>query len=150
MPDLGVMIELPSAVVMAPELAGAADFLSIGTNDLIQYLLAVDRTNDEVAAWFAPHHPAVLRSLMRIVEAAEKAGKPVSLCGNLGADPAMLPFLLGIGLRTLSMDSMAIPAVQRRIEQIDYGQARLQARRMLAFGRTDEVADYLKTLEAPR
>ena len=150
MPDLGVMIELPSAVVMAPELAAAADFLSIGTNDLIQYLLAVDRTNDEVAAWFAPHHPAVLRSLMRIVEAAEKAGKPVSLCGNLGADPAMLPFLLGIGLRTLSMDSMAIPAVQRRIEQIDYGQARLQARRMLAFGRTDEVADYLKTLEAPR
>ena len=150
MPDLGVMIELPSAVVMAPELAAAADFLSIGSNDLIQYLLAVDRTNDEVAAWFAPHHPAVLRSLMRIVEAAEKAGKPVSLCGNLGADPAMLPFLLGIGLRTLSMDSMAIPAVQRRIEQIDYGQARLQARRMLAFGRTDEVADYLKTLEAPR
>ena len=150
MPDLGVMIELPSAVVMAPELAAAADFLSIGSNDLIQYLLAVDRTNDEVAAWFAPHHPAVLRSLLRIVEAAEKAGKPVSLCGNLGADPAMLPFLLGIGLRTLSMDSMAIPAVQRRIEQIDYGQARLQARRMLAFGRTDEVADYLKTLAAPR
>lgn len=148
MPALGVMIELPSAVVMAPELAEAADFLSIGSNDLIQYLLAVDRTNDEVAAWFAPHHPAVLRSLLRIVEAAEKAGKPVSLCGNLGSDPQMLPFLLGIGLRTLSMDPMAIPVVQRRIAQIDLGQARHQAQKMLAFGRVEEVAEYLKTIPA--
>ena len=149
MPELGMMIELPSATMMLPEMAAAADFLSIGSNDLIQYLLAVDRTNDEVAAWFAPHHPAVLRSLAWIVDSAEKAGKPVSLCGNLASDERMLPFLLGIGLRTFSLDPMAIPAVQRRIEQIDFDQARAQARRMLSFGRLDEVADYLKTIAPP-
>jgi phosphotransferase system, enzyme I, PtsP len=144
LPHLGVMIELPAAVLMAPELARAADFLSIGSNDLIQYLLAVDRTNDEVAAYFAPHHPAVLRSLQAIVSAALEARKPVSLCGNLGADPQMLPFLLGIGLRSLSLDPMTLPFVQRRIEQIDLAQAQAQARQMLAFGRIEEVAEYLK------
>lgn len=148
MPELGVMVELPSAAMLAPELAREADFLSIGSNDLIQYLLAVDRTNDEVASFFAPHHPAVLRSLKGIVAAAEAAGKPVSLCGDLGTDPQMLPFLLGIGLRALSLDPMAIPAVQSRIEQIDLAQAREQARQMLSFGRADEVADFLKTVEA--
>jgi phosphotransferase system, enzyme I, PtsP len=148
MPELGVMVELPAAAVMAPELASAADFLSIGSNDLIQYLLAVDRTNDEVAAFFAPHHPAVLRSLQRIVESAEKAGKPVSLCGNLASDPQMLPFLLGIGLRVLSLDPMSIPAVQGLIERIDLEQAKHQALRMLSFGRIEEVAEYLKTVNA--
>ena len=148
MPELGVMIELPSAVMMASELAAAADFLSIGSNDLIQYLLAVDRTNDEVAAWFTPCHPAVLRALNWIVEAAAKAGKPVSLCGNLGADLSMMPFLLGIGLRVFSMDSMTIPVVQRRIERIDLDLARYQARKMLSFGHIEEVAGFLKTIDA--
>lgn len=145
MPELGVMIELPSAVMMANELAAEADFLSIGSNDLIQYLLAVDRTNDEVADWFTPWHPAVLRALDWIMRAAEKAGKPASLCGNLGSDPRMLPFLLGIGLRSLSMDPLAVPAVQRQIERIDLGAAREQAQRMLAMGHADQVAEFLKT-----
>ncbi len=145
MPDLGVMVELPAAAIMAPELAQAADFLSIGSNDLIQYLLAVDRTNDEVAAFFAPHHPAVLRSLQRIVESADRFGKPVSLCGNLASDASMLPFLLGIGLRFLSLDPVTIPAVQTQIEKIDLFQAREQACRMLSLGRTEEVAEYLKS-----
>ncbi len=146
MPELGVMVELPSAAIMAPELAQAADFLSIGSNDLIQYLLAVDRTNDEVAAFFAPHHPAVLRSLQWIVEAAGRFGKPVSLCGNLASDPQMLPFLLGIGLRFLSLDPVTIPAVQTLVETIDLAKAREQARRMLSLGRIEEVAEYLKTV----
>ena len=142
------MVELPSAAVMANELAATADFLSIGSNDLIQYLLAVDRTNDEVAVWYAPHYPAVLRSLQFIVKAARKAGKPVSLCGNLGSDPQMLPFLLGIGLRVLSLDPVVLPAVQGVIEKIDLKQARQQALQMLSFGRIEEVADYLKTAGA--
>ena len=145
MPELGLMIELPAAAMLAPELAAAADFLSIGSNDLIQYLLAVDRTNDDVADWFTPWHPAVLRAMNWIVRAAEKAGKPASLCGNLGSDPRMLPFLLGIGLRTLSMDPLALPAVQRQIERIDLGAAREQAQRMLAMGHAEQVAEFLKT-----
>jgi len=149
MPDLGVMVELPSAAVMANELAATADFLSIGSNDLIQYLLAVDRTNDEVADWYAPHNPAVLRSLQFIVKAARKAKKPVSLCGNLGTDPRMLPFLLGIGLRSFSMDPMAIPAVQRCIGEIDLKEARHQTLKMLSFGSSEEVATYMKTLDPP-
>jgi phosphoenolpyruvate-protein kinase (PTS system EI component) len=108
----------------------------------------VDRTNDEVANWFMPHHPAVLRSLNAIVQAALSAGKPISLCGNMGSDQRMLPFLLVIGLRHLSMDSMEIPAVQRRIEAIDLATARAQAAQMLAFGRIQEVADYLKSLDS--
>jgi len=148
MPDLGVMVELPSAAVMANELAATADFLSIGSNDLIQYLLAVDRTNDEVADWYSPHNPAVLRSLQFIVKAARKAKKPVSLCGNLASDPQMLPFLIGIGLRTLSMDPMGIPAVQRRIAEIDLKEARAQTLKMLSYGSSEEVADYMKSMDS--
>ena len=145
LPKLGVMIELPSAILLANELANAADFLSIGSNDLIQYLLAVDRTNDEVAAWYSPYHPAVLRSLKWIVEAADRAQKPISLCGNLGSDLQMLPFLLGIGLRTLSLDPMEIPAVQKRIEQIDLDLAKFLANKMLSFGQTEEVANFVRS-----
>jgi phosphoenolpyruvate-protein kinase (PTS system EI component) len=143
-PEMGVMVELPSAVWIADELAAEADFLSIGSNDLVQYLLAADRTNEAVADWYAPQHPAVLRSLARIVEAADRAGKPVSLCGDLATDMTMLPFLLGIGLRQFSMDPTAIPAAQRRIEGIDSELARRQAERMLGMGRLDEVQAYLR------
>ena len=144
LPKLGVMIELPASILLANELANAASFLGIGSNDLIQYLLAVDRTNDEVAAWYTPHHPAVLRSLKWIVEAAERAGKPISLCGNLGSDLQMLPFLLGIGLRTLSLDPTEIPAVQKRIEELDMDMARFMANKMLSFGEIENVAEFLK------
>ncbi|NLG36214.1 MAG: phosphoenolpyruvate--protein phosphotransferase, partial [Lentisphaerae bacterium] len=126
------------------------DFLSIGSNDLIQYLLAVDRTNDAVAAWYSPHHPAVLRSLKWIVEAAEKARKPVSLCGNLATDTQMLPFLLGIGLRILSLDPMEIPAVQRAIEATDLDLARFQAAKMLSFGRTEDVTAFVESFKPAR
>lgn len=147
LPELGVMIELPASVLIADELAAAADFLSIGSNDLIQYMLAVDRTNDEVAVWYSPHHPAVLRSLKRIVEAGERAGKPVSLCGNLGSDPRMLPYLLGIGLRIFSLDPMQIPPVQRRIAEIDLDRARVFARKLLSLGRTGDIADFIETFD---
>ncbi len=146
MPELGLMIELPAAAMLAPELAAAADFLSIGSNDLIQYLLAVDRTNNEVAAWYSPHHPAVLRTLAQIVRAAVPTGKPISLCGNIATDPQMLPFLLGIGLRTFSMDPTAIPAVQQIISRIDISEAEQQAEKMLSFGRQEEVIRYLSTI----
>lgn len=143
LPDLGVMIELPASVWIVEDLAREAAFFSIGSNDLIQYLLAVDRTNEAVADFYAPHHPAVLRSLARIVRAATAEGKPVSLCGDLATDSRMLAFLLGIGLRTLSMDPTAIPRVQALIEKIDLDVARQQAERLLTMGRVAEVEDYL-------
>ena len=149
LPKLGVMVELPAAVMIADELAAVADFLSIGSNDLIQYMLAVDRTNDEVAAWFSPHHPAVLRALQHIVTVAEQAGKPVSMCGNLGADPRMLPFLLGIGLRVFSLDPMQIPPVQRRIADIDLKRARGFANKLLSMGRISEIADTIPSFDLP-
>ncbi|MBQ9345481.1 MAG: phosphoenolpyruvate--protein phosphotransferase [Kiritimatiellae bacterium] len=143
LPELGVMVELPAAVWIVEDLAKEADFLSIGSNDLIQYLLAVDRTNESVADFFTPHHPAVLRCLARIVRAGNSEGKDVSLCGDLATDSQLLPFLLGIGLRTLSMDPTAIPRVQQSIEHIDVGLAERQAARMLEMGRVAEVESYL-------
>ena len=148
MPSLGVMVELPATVGIVEELAAEADFLSIGSNDLIQYLLAVDRTNEDVAAWYAPHHPAVLRALARIVAAANAAGKEVSLCGDLATEKAMLPFLVGIGLRNLSMDPSALPGVQEALEGIDAAAAADMARRLLAMGRVEEVEAALKGASA--
>lgn len=139
LPTLGVMVELPAAVEVVEDLAAEVEFLSVGSNDLIQYMLGVDRTNEQVASFYAPHHPAVLRSLARIVRAADAAGKDVSLCGDLATDTRILPFLLGIGLRTLSMDPTAIPRVQRAAEQIDVGVARAQAERLLKLRTAAEI-----------
>lgn len=147
LPEIGTMIEIPSAALLAPEFAKAADFLSIGTNDLIQYILAVDRTNNEVASFYSPHHPAVLRALARMVELIRPIAKPLSLCGNLSADPQMIPFLLGIGFRTFSLDSTSIPRIQEIIEKTNIDEAEWQAREMLSFSRISEVEDYLRRKE---
>ena len=141
--QLGVMMELPSAVEVADELAQEADFLSIGSNDLIQYMLAVDRTNEQVSKLYLAHHPAILRAINRIVSAANKYGKDVSICGDLSADPRMLPFLLGVGLKKFSIDIVNAPAVQRLINGISMADARDIARNMLDFGRIIEVEDFL-------
>ena len=142
LPEIGVMLEIPAAVLMAEEFARDADFLSIGTNDLTQYLLAVDRTNVEVASYYSPHHPAVLRALNRIVQAIQPSRKPFGLCGNLAMDEAMLPFLLGIGVRRFSMDPRMIPELQERIGRIRLDEARWQAREMLALSRISDVEAY--------
>ncbi len=141
---LGVMMELPSAVEVADELAQEADFLSIGSNDLIQYMLAVDRTNEKVSKLYLAHHPAILRAMNRIVSAGRRHKKDVSICGDLSADPRMLPFLLGIGLRKFSIDSVNAPAVQRLVSAADLADAQEAARTMLTFGRISEVEAFLQ------
>jgi len=143
--QLGVMMELPSAVEVAEELAQEANFLSIGSNDLIQYMLAVDRTNEQVSALYLAHHPAILRAIKRIVSAANKHGKDISICGDLSADPRMLPFLLGIGLKKFSIDIVNAPAVQRMINASILSEARDIAESMLGFGRISEVEHFLET-----
>jgi phosphotransferase system enzyme I (PtsP) len=139
-PKLGAMIELPSAVEVADELAEEADFLSIGGNDLVQYMLAVDRTNEHISDLYVAYHPAVLRALRRVVDAARRHRKPLSFCGEMAADPKMIPFLVGIGIRTISVDARQIPRVQQLIGQLDAGQAQSTAERLLRMGKISDVA----------
>jgi phosphotransferase system enzyme I (PtsI) len=109
---LGAMIEIPSAVLVADSLAAEADFFSVGTNDLVQYLLAVDRGNQRVASLYDPCHPAVVRTLLAIFAAAQKAGIPAAVCGELGGDPLWAPLLIGLGVHELSMSPAALPEVR--------------------------------------
>jgi phosphotransferase system enzyme I (PtsI) len=115
---LGVMIETPAAAGIADLLAREADFLSVGTNDLIQYALAVDRGNPSVAPIYDPLHPAILRLLRFVLRAGAAAGVPVSLCGEMAADPALTPVLLGLGFRELSCPPRAIPPVRDAVRAL--------------------------------
>jgi len=154
-PQLGAMVELPAAVEIVEELAAEADFLSIGTNDLIQYMLAVDRTNENVREFYVPYHPAVLRALKKIADAGnnisscENGEKPegqkidVCVCGDLARDPLMIPFLIGIGLRKLSVNPRSIPKVQRQLQQLNVAKATETAERMLAMGRVSQIRRFL-------
>lgn len=138
-PRLGAMIELPSAVEIVEELAAECDFLSIGSNDLVQYMLAVDRTNEHISDLYLAHHPAVLRALNRIAQAAISRGKPLSLCGEMACNARILPFLLGIGIRTLSVEVRQIPKLHKLIAQIDTAEAAATAKRLLALGRISDI-----------
>lgn len=122
-PRIGMMVELPSVMEIIDELAQEADFFSIGTNDFIQYMLAVDRTNETVAELYLPHHPSVLRALKKIVETASRHGKDVSVCGDMSYDERYLPFFLGIGVRCFSIDPHLIPRIQQTIRKIDLADA---------------------------
>lgn len=112
MPKIGVMVEVPSAVYMAEEIARKVDFLSVGTNDLVQYLLAVDRNNASVASLYQSLHPAVLRALRQVVEGAHRAGKPVSICGEMASDPGAAMLLLGMGVDSLSVSVAALAKIK--------------------------------------
>ena len=109
---LGAMIELPSAAAIADLLARECDFFALGTNDLIQYMLAVDRGNEHVAHLYRPLHPAILRVMASVVAAADAAGIEVSLCGQMASEPGYLPVLLGLGLTRLSMNTTSVPVLK--------------------------------------
>jgi len=118
-PDLGAMVETPAAVSLAGELAARLDFLSIGTNDLTQYVMAADRENDAVADLHDPLHPAVLRAIDRTVRAADDGDAPVGMCGEMAGDPALTELLVGLGLDELSMSAVTVPAVKQRVADTD-------------------------------
>jgi phosphotransferase system enzyme I (PtsI) len=126
---LGIMIEVPAAAVAADLLASEVDFFSIGTNDLIQYLLAVDRGNERVSYLYQPRHPGVLRLIKYVVDAARAWGIPVSLCGEMASDPEVVGTLIGLGLRELSVQPRAVPMVRQAIEAVSAAEATRDAER---------------------
>ena len=141
---IGAMIEVPSAVLVADKLAHEVDFFSLGTNDLVQFTLAVDRGNDEVADWFRSLHPAVLRSIDMVMKAARAAAIPVVVCGEMAATPAYACVLVGLGVRDLSMTASAIPRMRRVIAGIDAERAGEVARECLECATADDVEELVR------
>ncbi|HYG11369.1 MAG TPA: phosphoenolpyruvate--protein phosphotransferase [Pyrinomonadaceae bacterium] len=141
---IGAMIEVPAAVMVADQLAREVDFFSLGTNDLVQYLLAVDRGNDEVAGWFRTLHPAVLQSIKRTIEAAGGAGIPAIVCGEMAATPAYALVLVGLGARVLSMAAAAMPRVRRTMAQVDAATAAEVAGLCLGAATADDAEEIVR------
>lgn len=141
---VGVMIETPAAALLADELAKHSAFFSVGTNDLVQYTLAVDRGNARLADRFSPHHPAIVRQLRTIVDAGQRAGIGVSVCGEMAADPLSVVLLLGLGYRTLSVGPPAIPLVKWVIRAVPIAVAERAAQAALAADRQSDVTRALR------
>jgi phosphotransferase system enzyme I (PtsI) len=141
---LGIMIEVPSAAMMAKELAREVDFFSIGTNDLIQYMLAVDRGNERVANIYEEFHPSVLRLIKYVVDSAHRAKIPVAMCGEMAADPLATTVLVGLGLDELSVTPEMIPEIKQIIRSIKYKFAKRISRRALIFSTSEQVREFLK------
>lgn len=142
--SVGAMIEVPSAVLMADHIAKIVDFFELGTNDLVQYTLAVDRGNDEVADWFRTLHPAVLQSIDRSLKAAHNAGIPIIVCGEMASTPAYAVLLIGLGGTDLSMTPTAIPRVRGTIAAIDSQDARVIVEECLKCETPDDVENLVR------
>jgi phosphotransferase system enzyme I (PtsI) len=141
--ELGVMVETPAAVMIAEDLAAEADFLSIGTNDLTQYTLAVDRLNPRVSGLFDPLHPAVVRSIGMVVKAADLQGKPAGICGESAGNPDVVKLLLGLGLKKLSMAPVQIPEIKYLIRNTSMTEARQVAQEIVKKNTIREIRNLL-------
>jgi phosphotransferase system enzyme I (PtsI) len=139
--DVGIMIEVPSAALMADQLAPHVDFFSIGTNDLIQYCLAADRANPDVAYLYQPSHPSIIRLIRDVVRAAYRHGKWVSICGEMAAEPLLVPLVLGLGIHELSMSPVAIGLVKRLIRRMRMHEAEDLVEKALSCGTAAEVRE---------
>ena len=141
--EIGIMVEIPSAVVMAEVLARHVDFFSIGTNDLIQYTLAIDRVNEHVAHMYQPFDPAILRMIETVVKAAKNEGIHVTLCGEMAGDPLCVPILLGLGLDGLSMNARSIPLIKKIVRAMPMTQAQDDLKEIMRLNTADAVQQYL-------
>lgn len=141
---IGMMVEVPSAALMADTFAREVDFFSIGTNDLVQYTLAVDRTNERVAGMYNPFHPAVVRLVRDVIRAARRREIPVSCCGEAAGDLEYALLLIGLGLRTLSVTSTSIPGLKRLVRSVNVGQCERIARHAMSFDSESQVSAYLR------
>jgi phosphotransferase system enzyme I (PtsI) len=141
---VGMMVEVPSAALMADAFAREVDFFSIGTNDLIQYTLAVDRTNERVASMFNPAHPAVIKLIKDVARVSRRRGIPLSCCGESAGDPDFAILLLGLGVRTLSATAASLPQLKRLVRSVSIEQCERIARRVLSFDSDVSVAAFLR------
>lgn len=141
---VGSMIEVPSAVTLTDLLSRETDFFSIGTNDLIQYSLAVDRVNEKIAHLYEPAHPAVLRMIKWTCNAAWASGIPCSLCGEMAGDPLYTEALIGLGVTCLSMSAVSLPPVRAEIAEINFGEAQELATRLLKMGTAAEIKSEIR------
>jgi phosphotransferase system enzyme I (PtsI) len=141
---LGIMIEIPSIALVADLAAQEVDFASIGTNDLCQYLTAVDRMNPEVSGYYQSYHPAMFRLIGEVARCFNAAGKPLSVCGEMGGDPPAAAALVGLGLRKLSMGLASIAPVKRMLSGLSVKKMEEIARKVTAFSTAAEVENYLK------
>jgi phosphotransferase system enzyme I (PtsI) len=142
---LGVMIEVPAAALIADILAREVDFFSIGTNDLIQYALAVDRNNEHVSYLYRPLHPAVLRMVRSVIDSAHAAGIEVSMCGEMAADGLSAAVLLGLGLKRYSLNPRRIPPMKDEVRRLSVNDCKELARECLGMSTAAEVEDRVET-----
>ena len=143
--EIGIMVEVPAAVILAEAMAPEVDFFSIGTNDLIQYSLAIDRGNREVAHMFHPLHPAIIKMVKHMADVSKQTGTKLYMCGEMAADPANIPILVGLGIDELSMNSQAIPAVKSMIRFLDTGESRDFTEKVLTLNTVAEILDLCQT-----
>ena len=136
------MIEIPSAAITADIIIREVDFFSIGTNDLCQYTLAVDRMNEKISKLYQPFHPGVLRLIKSVIDASHNVGKFTGMCGELAGDPAAALILLGMGLDEFSMSTSSIPRIKKIIRSVSYERAKVIAEHALAMRSSSEIHEY--------
>ena len=146
--EVGIMVEIPSAAVIADILAKEVDFFSIGTNDLIQYTIAVDRMNERISHLYEPLHPAVLRLIKNVIDASHRAGKWTGMCGEMAGDTMAAPILLGLGLDEFSMSAVSIPRVKKVIRSLTYAEAKDVAEKALSLEKPEEIKELVNSFLA--
>ena len=139
------MIEIPSAMMQIRDFAAEADFLSIGTNDLIQYLFAIDRGNERVASYYQPFHPALIQALMRITVAAREAGKSVTVCGEMASDPQALPIFLALGITHLSIAPAAADGIRTALRGLSVKECKQLLGKIANLHTAEQVKDEILT-----
>lgn len=141
--ETGIMIEIPSAAMISDFLAKESRFFSIGTNDLIQYSLAIDRVNEKIAYLYEPLHPGILRLIKQVIDTAHNAGIRVGMCGEMAGDPLLIPILLGMGLDEFSMGPVSIPTIKEIIRNTSIAKARELAKNVMNFSSAQEIEEFL-------